>query len=121
MDVSKLFDTAVAELERMLSSKSVIGEPIKIDGTTIIPLVSLGVGFGAGGGEAPAGKSPGGMGTGGGGGVKPVGVLIIDGSGVRLETIQKTGAASVLGKIAENVTEIARTRLAPGEAKKLEA
>jgi uncharacterized spore protein YtfJ len=122
MDTTKLFDTTVQELERILCSKSVVGEPIQIDGKTIIPLVSVGVGFGVGGGESGAGPKAGagqGLGTAGGGGVRPVAVLVVDQAGVRVESI--TAAASVIAKIAEGVTELARTRMTTPEAKKLEA
>jgi uncharacterized spore protein YtfJ len=122
MDANKLYETTVAELERLLSSKSVVGEPIKVDGTTIVPLISLGVGFGIGGNEgvAPGNKGPApGMGAAGGGGVKPVAVLIADAHGVRVESIKL--ASSVIGKIAESVAEIARPKLAEAEAKKLGA
>ena len=51
MEVEKLFGTAVTELERMLNSKTVVGDPITVEGSTIIPLVSVGFGFGVGGGE----------------------------------------------------------------------
>lgn len=102
MDVEKLFSTAVNEIERLLNSKTVVGEPITIDDTTLIPLISVGFGFGVGGGE---GKDPGkcagvGGGTGGGGGVKPVALIIINKDGVRVEPI-KGGTASVLEKVAE--------------------
>lgn len=112
MDTSKLFETAIAELERMLSSKTVVGEPIKVDGTTLVPLVSVGFGFGVGAGEGTqAGERNRGQGgaTAGGGGVKPLAVLIIDDKGARLESIKNAG--SVLGKVAESVTELTRTKL----------
>jgi uncharacterized spore protein YtfJ len=120
MDVNRVFETTLQELERMLSSKSVVGEPIKVDGATVVPLLSVGVGFGAGGGEAQNAKAPGqGMGAGGGGGVKPVAVLVFDENGVRVESIK--AAASVIAKIAESATEIARGKwLGEGEAKKPE-
>ena len=50
-DVEKMFKSAIEEIERMLSTKRVVGEPITVDGNTLIPLVSVGFGFGAGGGS----------------------------------------------------------------------
>ena len=102
MEVESLFKQAVEEIERMLNTKTVVGEPLSIEGNTIIPLVSVGFGFAAGGGS---GKQPkmgegAGGGTGGGGGVKPVAVLIINKDGVRLEPI-KSGTASILEKVAD--------------------
>lgn len=116
MDVPKLFEATITELERLLSSKSVIGEPIKVDGTTIVPLVSLGFAFGVGAGEGsqPNGKGSGtGGGTGGGGGVRPIAVVVVDEKGARLESVK--GVSSVLGKVAESVTELARTRMGEKE------
>jgi uncharacterized spore protein YtfJ len=102
MDVEKLFGTAVNEIERMLNSKTVVGDPITIEDNTLIPLISVGFGFGVGGGEGTdPGKCAGvGGGTGGGGGVKPVALIVINKDGVRVEPI-KGGTASVLEKVAE--------------------
>jgi uncharacterized spore protein YtfJ len=101
-DVEGLFKTTVDEIERMLNSKTVVGEPMTVEGNTLIPLVSLGFGFGAGGGtgQIKAGEEASGGGTGGGGGVKPVALIIINADGVRVEPI-KGGAASVLEKMVE--------------------
>lgn len=117
MDIAKLFDTAIAELEKMLSTKTVVGEPIRLDNTTIVPLVSIGFGFGVGGGQgqAPGGKGGGeGGATAGGGGVKPMAVLIVDEHGARVESVR--AVSSVLSKVAEGVTELARNRLRPGDS-----
>jgi uncharacterized spore protein YtfJ len=102
MDVEKLFGTAVNEIERMLNSKTVVGDPITIEENTLIPLVSVGFGFGVGGGEGadPKKCSGTGGGTGGGGGIKPVALIVINKDGVRIESI-KGGTASVLEKVAE--------------------
>lgn len=103
-DVEKLFDKAVSEIERMLNTKTVVGEPITVEGNTLIPLINVGFGFAVGGGEGtdPQKGSGHGGGTGGGGGVKAVALIIINADGVRVEPI-KTGTASVLEKLAETV------------------
>ena len=110
-DIGNLFDKTVSEIERMLNTKTVVGEPIKIEGTTLIPLVNVGFGFGVGGGqgtEAQKGAGEGG-GTGGGGGVKPVAVVIVNDSGVRIEPI-KSGATSVMEKVAETIGKAASAK-----------
>lgn len=107
-DIGSLFDKTVGEIERMLNTKTVVGEPIKIESTTLIPLISVGFGFGVGGGEGTEpqkGRGQGG-GTGGGGGVKPVALVIIDDHEVRVEPI-KSGTASVLEKVAESIGKAA--------------
>ena len=106
-EIERLFKTAIDEIERLMNTKTVVGEPMLIDGKTLVPLVSMGFGFGAGGG---VGKSPNkkdeknleglGGGTGGGGGIKPVGVIVVDESGVRLDPV-KGGTTSVLEKVVE--------------------
>lgn len=99
-EVENLFDKAVGEIERMLNTKTVVGEPIVVEGNTLIPLVNVGFGFGVGTGQGTDPKKGGG--TGGGGGVKPVALVIINEAGVQVEPI-KSSTASVIEKIAETV------------------
>lgn len=114
--------TAVGEIERLISARTVVGEPITIEGATIIPLLGIGFWFGAGAvsakGEVKQ-KGEGSGGAGGGGtsgiaGVKPVAVIIIDKGGVRIEPI-KGGLAIALEKIAETIPQVMRR---PGKEKK---
>ena len=107
-DVGVLFDKAVGEIERMLNTKTVVGEPITVEGNTLIPLVNVGFGFGVGGGEGtePQKGSGHGGGTGGGGGVKPVALVVVNGEGVRVDPI-KSGTASAWEKLAETIGKTA--------------
>jgi len=108
--VEPLFKTAIDEIERLLSSKTVVGESVTIGNNTIIPLVSVGFGFAAGGGSGKESKKGegSGAGTGGGGGVKPVAILVVNEDGVRLEPV-KSGTASVLEKVAEGLGKFRQT------------
>jgi uncharacterized spore protein YtfJ len=110
-DFENLFGKAIGEIERMLNTKTVVGEPITVEGNTLIPLVSVGFGFGVGGGEGTdPGKGAGtGGGAGGGGGVKPVALVIINKDGVRVEPV-KGGAASLVEKIADAAGKFATAR-----------
>lgn len=109
--IENLFEKAVSEIERMLNSKTVVGDPIEIENNTLIPLVNVGFGFGVGSGEGaePKKGSGHGGGTGGGGGVKPVALIIINADGVRVEPI-KSGTASVFEKVAETVGKVASAK-----------
>ena len=49
--VERLMKTTVDELERLLSAKNVLGDPIDRDNGTVIPIVSYGFGFAAAGGS----------------------------------------------------------------------
>ena len=110
-DIERLIKTTMGEVQKVLSSNTVVGEPITISGTTIIPLLSVGFGIGAGGASGKAddkesGESPGsGSGSAGGAGAKPIAVIIIDKNGARIEPI-KGGIASVLEKLVETVPDV---------------
>ena len=114
-DVENLFAKAIDEIERMLNTKTVVGEPITVEGNTLIPLISVGFGFGVGGGEGvdPKKGAGSGGGTGGGGGVKPVALVIINKDGVRVESI-KGGAALLLDKVADVASKFATDKATAG-------
>jgi uncharacterized spore protein YtfJ len=107
-----LLKTALGEIERLLTTKTVVGEPIVVAGNTIIPLVSVGFGFGGGGGSGEEQKTAAakgtGAGTGGGGGIKPVAVVVVDkDGGVRIEPVR--ASASVVEKLGEAVARVVQT------------
>jgi uncharacterized spore protein YtfJ len=114
-DVEKLLKTSMGEVERLLSTKTVVGEPIMAEGNTIIPLISIGFGFGAGGGISKNEKGSG-AGTGGGGGIKPIAIIIVNKDGVTVEPI-KGGTASALEKVGEVIVKAIEHR---GDKKKEE-
>ena len=103
-DIIKLLEGTALELEKILSSKTVVGAPIEVHGRTIIPLISVGFGMGVGGGKGSDRKNGegGGAAVGFGGGVKPVAVMISEPSGIRVEVI-KGGAATAAENIAETI------------------
>ncbi|MBN1689772.1 MAG: sporulation protein YtfJ [Dehalococcoidia bacterium] len=105
-DVENMVRTTISQIEKVLSSKTVIGEPITVGETTLIPLLSMGFGFGAAGGagKADAKQSGDGLkgGTGGAGGMRPIAIIIIDKEGVRIEPI-KSSVAAALEKLGEKV------------------
>ncbi|MGA7677274.1 MAG: spore germination protein GerW family protein [Dehalococcoidia bacterium] len=109
-DVEKLVKTTLGEIEKVLDSKTVVGEPITIEGTTLIPLMSVGFGFAAGGGtgkgETKEATEGGGSGSGGGAGVRPIAIIVIDKDGVRIEPI-KGGMATAIEKLSETIPDIA--------------
>lgn len=99
-EVDKLLKGTVEELDRLLNAKNVLGDPIERDGATVIPIVSYGFGFGAGGNTST--KSGSGGGSGAGGGIKPLGAIIFDGNGARVE-----GVKGPLSSVAEIISETA--------------
>ncbi len=111
-DVERLLKGTVEELDRLLNVKNVLGEPIERDGVTIIPMVSYGFGFGAGGGADQ--KTGQGAGTGGAGGIKPVGAIVIDQNGARVEGMRgaMTSMVEAISEAATRVVERAEQRKA---------
>ena len=97
-DVEELVKTTLGEIEKVLSTKTIVGEPMTIEGNTLIPLISVGFGFGAGAGTGKGEKEKGegsGGGTGGGAGVKPVAVVIVNKDGVKVEPIMGSMATAI--------------------------
>ncbi len=116
-EVENLIKVCLGEIERMLTTKTVVGEPMTVEGNTLIPLVSIGFGFGGGGGTGKGEKEKEegtGTGTGGGGGVKPVAVIVVNKEGVRIESV-KGGAATFAEKVADIAGKVIEER---AEAKK---
>ena len=98
-DIKKMIQAALGQIEGVLDSKSVVGEPMTVGDYTIVPLVSIGFGFGVGSGTGKSEEFIRGEGTGGasagGGGVKPVAVVVIGPEGAKVETL-KGATASLL-------------------------
>ena len=113
-DIEGLVKASMNEIERLLSSKTVVGEPIVIEGNTLIPLISLGFGFGAGSGSGKSEKASqgegSGSGTAGAGGIKPTAIIVINKDGVRIETV-KGAAASIMEKVGDTVSKVIEKRV----------
>lgn len=108
-NVEGLYRESLDQMEKLLNGRSVVGEPISVEGSTIIPLLATGFGFGAGGGT---GKAPGeqgegtGGGTGAGGGVRPVALVIVDrGGAVRVERVGGPGRMEAIGNAVAKAME----------------
>ncbi len=108
--VSEISKTTLAEIEKVLTTRTVVGEPMTVEGVTIIPLISIGFGFGAGGGAGKGEskqKGEGSMGgTGGGAWVRPVALVVIDKEGnVRIEPVRR-GLSTFVEKMTDTVPKV---------------
>ncbi len=105
MKIEEILKTVTEEITDMISTRTVIGEQITIEGKTIIPVTKVSFGFGSGTGEGK--KKQGDEGTGGGGGggacVTPVAFLIVTKEDVRVFALKEKG---VISQIAEVIPEI---------------
>lgn len=91
-----LFD----RLDGFVSSKTVVGDPIEVGNVTILPLVEVSVGVGAGANE----KGGADMGAGGlGAKIIPTAVIAITDGGVQLVSVKNQDAVSKLIDMAPGV------------------
>jgi uncharacterized spore protein YtfJ len=98
VDAEKLLKTAFGEIERVVTANIVVGDPLHVEGKTIIPVVGMSADFGGGGGsgmvkemgeiEAREGAGLGGGGAGCGFTIKPVALIIIDKDKVQIEQLK---------------------------------
>ena len=102
-ELSEILKTITEEMQKALSAKNTVGDPVTVEGKTVIPLMSVGMGFGAGSSSEKADK-PGG-GGGGALGMKPVAVIIIDQDGVRVERL-KEAQHTLIEHVAEAVPKL---------------
>jgi uncharacterized spore protein YtfJ len=108
MGVEATIKEIAGELEKIATTKTVVGEPITAAGKTIIPISKITMGFGAGGGE---GKKDNESGYGGGGGagakIEPVAFIMISEEDTRIFRIsEKNDVGSILSAIPELVPDL---------------
>ncbi|KHD35275.1 sporulation protein [Clostridium acetobutylicum] len=102
--VKENLDVLFTKLEKFLRTETVIGQPIKVGETTLIPIVTVMFGCGTGGG---VGDNKGIKGQGGGLGtgarISPDAVLVIKNDDVQMLPVKK---GANLSKLIEMVPEI---------------
>ncbi|KKH46481.1 sporulation protein [Methanosarcina sp. 1.H.T.1A.1] len=108
MGVEDTIKEIAGELEKIATTKTVVGDPITAAGKTIIPVSKLTMGFGAGGGE---GKKDNESGYGGGGGagakIEPVAFIMLSEDEAKIFRIsEKNDVGSLLSSLQEVVPEI---------------
>lgn len=99
--IQGLMDTAMSNIKSMIDVNTIVGDPVTTpDGTVIIPISTVGFGFGAGGSQfgkekqtvAGGEKEPMfGGGCGGGASVKPVAFLVVGNGTMKLLPINQGG------------------------------
>ena len=117
-DVKELISTTLGEINEMISTKTVIGEPIAVGEVTIVPLISASFGFGVGGSSGASrlrqSAEREGAGSTGGAMVRPVAVVIMDKEGIRVEPVPGS-LASALERASEVLPRTAERLAAEAE------
>ncbi len=110
--IEQLMSEAMKNIKAMVDANTIVGDVITTpDGTTIIPITRVSVGFGAGGSEFGArpeangdkGKMFGG-GTGGGISMNPVAFLVVTKDSVRIMPVSTT--MSTVERIVDTMPEL---------------
>lgn len=108
--INGLVDSTLQNLKHLVDVNTIIGEPIKVDDITIIPVSKVSFGFANGGSDFPTDK-PGdlfGGGSGGGVTIQPLAFLVIKPGGVQLLQMAQVGNITerALNMIPETVDKI---------------
>ena len=106
MSTKEMIDAAVDHLRSTASVKTVYGEPVVIDGKTIIPVARVAYGFGGGTGSKPQHEADApaeGGGVGGGISAKPVGVVEVTNEATKFVPFSTRKRLAVAAAIATGV------------------
>ena len=107
MNIAELIKNTLKEAQGLMTSKTVVGEPIRTDTHTVIPVSKVMFGFGGGGSEGnEKGKVGNGQGVGGGWSIEPVAFVVVGDDGAKLMTIgDKESLTGKLMDLAPSVIE----------------
>ncbi len=105
MVIEELVKTVLTELRTTTQIETIIGDPIEINDTAIVPVTKVSIGFGVGGGQGDKEIKGGGEATGGGLSIEPIAFLVIREDKVELISVKK--GDSGLGKIIDLIPQIA--------------
>ena len=107
MNLEETLKVLTEKIADMISTKTVIGEHIIIEGRTIIPITKVSFGFGSGGGEGKGKSGDQGSGSGGAAGasVQPIAFLVVTKEEVQLFAIKEKGVIERVSEIIPQIME----------------
>ena len=120
---SSIIESLLNGMDKIISTKTVVGEPTKIDDTIILPLVDVTFGVGAGASENDNSKK-----NGGGGGLSgklsPSAVLVIKNGSTRLVNVKNQDAVTkvldMLPDVVDKVTDMVNKKSMPSDKEVVE-
>ncbi len=109
--INELMSTTMQKIREMVDANTIIGEPIRTDDVTLIPVSKLTFGFTAGGSDfttknqKPNAENSFGGGGGAGVSITPVAFLAVRGSSVKLISVAPP-AMSTVDRVVEMVPDV---------------
>ena len=85
--IPEIIRSSMENIRSMVDANTVIGDPITVEGATIIPISKVGFGFAAGGSDIPTknpGDKPFGGGSGAGVSISPIGFLVVTADQIKM-------------------------------------
>ena len=107
MAVSELIKNVMNELETLMQTKTVVGDPISAGDYTVIPVSKVSFGFGAGGGSGSKDTKSSGEGVGGGWSIEPLAFFVVGTEGARLYSLKNE--ETVMEKLFDLAPKVAET------------
>lgn len=122
MQPTELLEVLAAQVRDLAKTETVVGEPITLGDTTIVPVSRVMVGFGGGSGSGDvdeAGKAgkAGGAGGGGGGGVRIEPAAFIVQRGGEVSVVAAPAKRGALAEMFEHVPDLIEKVVAAQRAK----
>lgn len=108
--ISELMDTTMAKIRDMVDVNTIVGQPIRAEGMTLIPISRLSFGFASGGSDfaskhqKPEADNSFGGGSGAGVNIAPVAFLIVKGDSVKLLPVEPPH--STVDRVVDMVPEV---------------
>ena len=105
MNIAENMNSLFEQLRNFFTSETVIGEPIQVGTTTLIPVISVsfGVGNGIGGGKDEKGNDAQGGGAGAGGKITPTAIVVVKEDSV---SVLPLGGRNTTDKVVELIPQI---------------
>lgn len=118
MELKENLNAIFEKLEKFFQTETIIGEPISVGQVTLIPIIDVSFGLGAGGGSGKDVKGNDGTGGGAGVGAKiaPNSILVIKGDEVSIISLKDRGS---IEKVLEMVPDLVN-KFTRGKEEKLE-
>ena len=110
MVVQDVLKQMAEDIKRSTKTETIFGDPIEVQGNTIIPICKVAIGYGGGGGEGEGPAEPKltgkGAGAGGGAGLKIEPAALIVAKDGKISIVPIGGRESKVGSLLEKIPDV---------------